>query len=222
MEEAELFKTLKQAIIAGDADETVRLVEGVVENVDPLALIEKAMMPGMTEIGDLFGEGEVFLPELLLASEAFQQAMKIIKPRLDSAGSSLKKVGTVVIGTVQTDIHALGKTILANLLVPAGFEVHDLGTDVSSSKFIDRAEEVNADIIAASAIMSTTMPFQKHLIESLEARGLRDKYIVMVGGGVVTQAWANEIGADGYAELASDAVRLATRLVAEKRGGESC
>ena len=153
-----------------------------------------------------------------MAAEAFQAAMKIIKPRLEASGTSMKKRGTIVIGTVQTDIHEIGKNILINLLTPAGFDVYDLGIDVPASKFIAKAEEVDADIIAASAIMSTTMPFQKDIIDALESKGLRNKYLVMVGGGVVTQEWADKIGADGYADLASDGVNLAIKLMEEKKG----
>ena len=218
MEEQYLFGKLKQAIIEGDSEELMRLVQGAIDKTEPLELIENGMMPGMTEIGDKFSTGEVFLPELLMAAEAFQEAMKIIKPRLDASGISMKKQGTIVIGTVQTDIHEIGKNILINLLIPAGFEVHDLGVNVPASKFIEKAEEIGADIIAASAIMSTTIPFQKDIIDALESKGLREKYLVMVGGGVVTQEWADKIGANGYADLASDGVKLAVKLMEEKRG----
>lgn len=218
MEEQDLFGKLKQAIIEGDSEGLTRLVQGAIDETEPLEMIENGMMPGMTEIGDKFSTGEVFLPELLMAAEAFQEAMKIIKPRLDASGVSMKKRGKIVIGTVQTDIHEIGKNILINLLTPAGFEVHDLGVNVSASNFVAKAEEVGADIIAASAIMSTTIPFQKDIIEALKSRGLRDKYIVMVGGGVVTQEWADQIGADGYADLASDGVKLAIELIKNKKG----
>jgi corrinoid protein of di/trimethylamine methyltransferase len=218
MEEQELFGNLKQAIIEGDSEVLTRLVRETIDQTNPLAMIENGMMPGMTEIGDKFSTGEVFLPELLMAAEAFQEAMKIIKPKLEASGVSMKKQGTIVIGTVQTDIHEIGKNILINLLTPAGFEVHDLGVNVPASNFVTKDEEVGADIIAASAIMSTTIPFQKEIIEALKSRGLREKYLVMVGGGVVTQAWADQIGADGYADLASDGVKLAIELIKNKKG----
>jgi corrinoid protein of di/trimethylamine methyltransferase len=220
MGEQELFGNLKQAIIEGDSETLTRLVREAIDQTNPLEMIENGMMPGMTEIGDKFSTGEVFLPELLMAAEAFQEAMKIIKPRLEASGASIKKQGTIVIGTVQTDIHEIGKNILINLLTPAGFEVHDLGVNVPASNFVAKAEEVGADIIAASAIMSTTIPFQKDIIEALKSRGLRDKYIVMVGGGVVTQEWADQIGADGYADLASDGVKLAIELIKKRKEGE--
>ena len=218
MEQQELFAKLKHAVIEGDEETLVSLVQGAIDTADPLAMVEQGMMPGMTEIGNRFSAGDAYLPELLMAAEAWDQAMKIIKPRLVAAGASIKKQGTIVLGTVQTDIHEIGKNILANLLTTAGFEVHDIGHDAPASKFIDKAQEVDADIIAASAIMSTTVPYQKDIIEMLKARGLRDKYLVMVGGGVVTQEWADEIGADGYGDLASDAVDMAKELVTRKKG----
>ncbi len=218
MEQQELFAKLKQALIEGEEETLVSLVKDAIETTDPLAMVEQGMMPGMTEVGNRFSAGEAYLPELLMAAEAWEQAMKIIKPKLVAAGASVTKLGTIVIGTVQTDIHEIGKNILANLLMTAGFEVHDIGHDAPASKFINKAQEVDADIIAASAIMSTTVPYQKDVIEMLKARGLRDKYLVMVGGGVVTQDWADEIGADGYGDLASDAVELAKELVTRKKG----
>ena len=218
MEQQELFARLKQALTEGEEETLVSLVKDAIETTNPLAMVEQGMMPGMTEIGNRFSAGEAYLPELLMAAEAWEQAMKIIKPKLVAAGASIQKRGTIVLGTVQTDIHEIGKNILANLLMTAGFEVHDIGHDAPASKFINKAQEVDADIIAASAIMSTTVPYQKDIIEMLKARGLRDKYLVMVGGGVVTQEWANEIGADGYGDLASDAVELAKELVTRKKG----
>ncbi len=218
MEQKELFEKLKQAVMEGEEETLVSLVQGAIETVDPLAMVEQGMMPGMTEIGNQFSAGEAYLPELLMAAEAWEQAMKIIKPKLVATGASMEKRGTIVLGTVQTDIHEIGKNILANLLMTAGFEVHDVGNDAPASKFVDTAQEVDADIIAASAIMSTTVPYQKDIIELLKSRGIRDKYLVMVGGGVVTQEWADEIGADGYGDLASDAVEVAKALVDSKKG----
>ena len=218
MQEQELFGKLTQALIDGDSEQLVRLVQGAIDTTDPLRIVEKAMMPGMTEIGNRFSRGEAFLPELLMAADAWEEAMKIINPKLAAAGASIEKRGTVVIGTVQTDIHEIGKNILANLLTTAGFDVHDVGYDAPASKFAAKAEEVGADIIAASAIMTTTVPYQKDIIDLLKSKDLRDKYIVMVGGGVVTRQWADEIGADGYADLAFDAVELAKELIAGKKG----
>jgi corrinoid protein of di/trimethylamine methyltransferase len=211
MENKEVFAKLTKAIVAGDSEQLVDLVKQVIDKVDPLEMVEKGMAPGMTEIGSKFGEGQVYLPELLMAAEAWEEAMKIIKPKLIEAGVSIKKQGTVVIGTVQTDIHEIGKNILANLLTT-------IGCDAPATKFLNKAEEVQADIIAASAIMSTTVPYQKDIIDLLESKGLRDKYVVMVGGGVVSQDWADKIGADGYGDLASDGVEIARKLVSQKKG----
>ncbi|MHC4150229.1 MAG: cobalamin B12-binding domain-containing protein [Planctomycetota bacterium] len=218
MEDREIFAKLTKAILEGDSDGLVHLVKQAIDKVGPLEIVEKGMMPGMTEVGNKFGQGQVYLPELLMAAEAWEEAMKIIKPKLIEAGASIKKRGTIVIGTVQTDIHEIGKNILSNLLTTAGFDVHDIGCDAAASKFVDTAEQVGADIIAASAIMSTTVPYQKDIIDLLVSKSLREKYIVMVGGGVVTQDWADKIGADGYGELASDAVEIARKLVAQKKG----
>lgn len=218
MEDKEIFAKLTKAILEGDSEELVHLVKQAIDKVGPLEIVEKGMMPGMTEIGNKFGQGQVYLPELLMAAEAWQEAMKIIKPKLVETGASIKKQGTIVIGTVQTDIHEIGKNILSNLLTTAGFDVHDIGCDAHASKFVETAEQVGADIIAASAIMSTTVPYQKDIIDLLVSKSLREKYIVMVGGGVVTQDWADKIGADGYGELASDAVEIARKLVAQKKG----
>jgi corrinoid protein of di/trimethylamine methyltransferase len=218
MEDKELLVKLRQAIVKGDSQELASLVKGAIDKVDPLTMVEKGMAPGMAEVGNKFSEGQVYLPELLMAAEAWEEAMKIIKPKLVAAGTHIKKRGTVVIGTVQTDIHDIGKNIVANLLTPAGFEVHDVGCDAPATKFFEKAEEVGADIIAVSAIMSTTVPYQKDIIDLLESKGMRDRYIVMVGGGVVTQEWADKIGADGYGELASDAVEIAKKLMTRKKG----
>ena len=217
-ERAAVFAAVKRDIINGDADAAARTVQGAIDAVVPLELVDQAMMPGMKSVGEQFSAAEIFLPELLLATEAFERVMKIIRPRLLAAGTPVATRGRVVIGTVQTDIHELGKNIVGTLLSTAGFEVFDLGASVPAYKFVDKALEVDADLIALSAIMTTTMTYQKDLIELLTAQGLRDRYKVMVGGGVVTRQWANEIGADGYGEVANDAVDEALRLVAEHRG----
>jgi trimethylamine corrinoid protein len=218
MQDNKIFEKLKEAVVEGDSEKLALLVKGSIDRIDALQMVEKGMMPGMTEIGNRFSQGQAYLPELLMAAEAWEEAMKILKPRLTASGANIKKQGTVVIGTVQTDIHEIGKSILANLLTASGFEVHDIGCDAPATKFLSKAEEVGADIIAASAIMSTTVPYQKDIIDLLKSKGLRDNYIVMVGGGVVTQEWADKIGADGYGELASDGVEIARKLVSKKKG----
>ncbi len=215
----ENLKELGKAIVRGDKERSSRLVEKALGEVDPLAVIQSGMMPAMEKVGDRFSSGEIFLPEMLMATEAWNEAMRLLKPKLLEAGESVAKIGTVVIGTVQSDVHEIGKNIVVTLLNTAGFEVHDLGVDIPASTFIGKAEEVNADIIAASAIMTTTMTYQRDILDHLMASGLRDKYIVLVGGGVVNQKWADEIGADGYGETAVEGVRLAKELLTRKRGG---
>lgn len=215
----ETLKALGEAIVRGDKEGSSRLVQKALGEIDPLAVIQRGMMPAMERVGDRFSSGEIFLPEMLMATEAWNEAMRLLKPKLLEAGESVAKIGTVVIGTVQSDVHEIGKNIVVTLLNTAGFEVHDLGADIPASRFIGKAEEVNADIIAASAIMTTTMTYQRDILDHLIASGLRDKYIVLVGGGVVNQQWADEIGADGYGETAVEGVRLAKELLTRKRGG---
>ena len=215
----EALKGIEEAIVSGDKERSARLVEESLGGVDPLSIIQGGMMPAMEKVGDQFSCGEIFLPEMLMSTEAWNEAMKLLKPKMLEAGESIGKIGTVVIGTVQTDVHEIGKNIAATLLSTAGFEVHDLGVNISASKFIGKAEEVDADIIAASAIMTTTMTYQRDILEHLMARGLRDKYIVLVGGGVVNQKWADEIGADGYGETAAEGVRVAKELLTRRKGG---
>ena len=217
MDKKDVFQKISQAIMDGDAVGISQLAKTAIEKIDPLELVNEGMTPAMKAVGEKFGCGEIYLPEMLQATEAWNEAMKILKPKILEKGKKLEKAGTVVIGTVQTDIHEIGKNIVASLMTASGFEVYDVGVDVPAAKFAERAEEVQADIIAASAIMTTTMPFQKDLIDYLNANGLRNKYVVMVGGGVVNQEWANRVGADGYGELASDAVNVAKRLMTERR-----
>jgi corrinoid protein of di/trimethylamine methyltransferase len=213
------LKGIEEAIVRGDKEQSAHLVERALGEIKPLTIMQGGMMPAMEKVGDQFSCGEIFLPGMLMAVEAWNEAMKLLKPKILAAGESIGKKGTVVIGTVQTDVHEIGKNIVSTLLSTAGFEVHDLGVDISASKFIQKAEEVDADIIAASAIMTTTMTYQRDILEHLMASGLRDKYIVLVGGGVVNQKWADEIGADGYGETAMEGVRVAKELLSRRGGG---
>jgi len=218
MSENEALKGIEEAIVRGDKERSSQLVQETLGEIDSLTVIDRGMMPAMEKVGDRFTCGEIFLPEMLMAAEAWNEAMRLLKPKLLEAGEGVAKIGTVVIGTVQSDVHEIGKNIVATLLNTAGFEVHDLGVNIPASTFIGKAEEVNADIIAASAIMTTTMTYQRDIFEHLRASGLRDKYIVLVGGGVVNQKWADEIGADGYGETAVEGVRLAKELLTRRRG----
>ena len=208
------YEQLSAAIIAGDKEKLLGAVEAALkEGIAPSDIIEKGMSPGMKEVGEKFTRYEIYLPEMMLAAEAWERAMKALEPKLLAAGVERKKVGRVVIGTVSGDIHSIGKNIVAAMLKMNGFEVFDLGIDVTASAFVIKAEEVGADIIAVSALMSTTIPQQKNIIEHLEARGVRNKYRVLVGGGSTNQEWADSIGADGYGKTAGDAIALAIKAV---------
>lgn len=217
MSNVSTFEQLNAAIIAGDKDKLLVAVEGALqEGVTPSDIIEKGMSSGMKKVGERFARYEIYLPELMMAAEAWEHAMKILEPKLLAAGAERKKVGRVVLGTVRGDVHSIGKNIVGAMLKMNGFEVFDLGADVAASAFVTKAEEVGANIIAASALMSTTIPQQKEIIEHLEARGVRDKYCVLVGGGSTSQEWADSIGADGYGRTAGDATALALKALSKK------
>jgi len=208
---------LKNAVIDGDADLLVKTVKGIIEEEAPLTIIQEGMVPGLKKIGDMFEAQEIFLPEMLMAAEAFQAGMKLIEPKLLAAGQHVEKTGIVVFGTVLTDVHEIGKNIVITLMKTHGFEVYDLGANVSPTTFVDKAEEVNADIIAMSSLMTTTMTYQKDVIDYLKERGLREKYIVLVGGGPVNEEWAEQIEADGTSDSAAGAVEVAKRLITSKK-----
>lgn len=220
MGKEEAYKKMAQAVIEGDGDAVIEAIKQVIDDAPPLEIIQEGMVPGLKEIGDMFEAQEIFLPEMLMAAEAFQNGMKLIEPKLLAAGQHVEKTGTVVFGTVLTDVHEIGKNIVITLMKTHGFEVYDLGANVSPTTFVDKAEEVNADIIAMSALMTTTMTYQKDVIDYLKERGLREKYVVLVGGGPVNEEWAEQIGADGTSDSAAGAVEIAKRLIANKKGGK--
>lgn len=218
MSSEDRLASIKEAMIQIDEQKVKRVVrEAVSQGLDPLQAIEKGLSPGMLQIGDKFNRGECYLPELIRAADAFNAAMAVLEPEIEKSGVEKKVTGTVVIGTVKGDIHNIGKDILGMLMKTRGFDVIDLGIDVAASAFLTTAEERNAHIIAMSSLLTTTMPGQREVIDLLEQRGVRDKYITMVGGGPVNQSWAAEIGADGYADTAEQAVRLAEDLIAAKK-----
>ena len=220
MSQKSIFTRLGEGINASDKQMVLAAVEEALQgDVPPLDIIEKGLSPGMKEIGDRFARYEIFLPEMMLAAEAWEEAMKILEPKLLAAGTQRKKIGRVVIGTVNGDIHSIGKNMVSGMLKMNGFEVFDLGVNVPASHFVTKAEEVGADIVAASALMTTTMPQQKDIIEHFTARGVRGKYRILVGGCSTSQEWADKIGADGYGKTAHDAVDLALQAVSHKRGG---
>ena len=195
----ELFKKMAQSIIDGDSDAALTLAkESIIDQVNPLDAITKGFVVGVNTVGAAFGRGEAFLPELVMEGEAMKAAVSILDPELKKRGAERKMLGKVVIATVEGDIHEIGKSLVATMLGASGFEVFDLGVDAPSDKIIGKALEVNADIIAMSALLTTTMVKQKEVIEELEKEGLRRKVKIMVGGAPVTRDWVNAIGADGF------------------------
>ncbi len=210
----QLFQKMAQSIIDGDSDAAVALArESIATGIHPLDAITKGFVMGVNTVGDAFGRGEAFLPELVMAGEAMKAAVATLDPELKRRGSERKILGKVVIATVEGDIHEIGKSLVATMFGASGFDVYDLGVDVAPDKIIGKAIEVNADIIAMSALLTTTMVKQKEVIEELEKEGLRGKFKVMVGGAPVTRDWVKAIGADGYSEDAIGAVTAAKQLV---------
>ena len=215
MDHSDHFDNLKNAMVALEKDDVIsNTAKSLEAGIEPLDIIENGLLPGLNTIGELFENEEIFLPELMRSAQIFQEAMALLQPKIREMGKVVKKKGTVVIGTVKGDMHYIGKNIVKLLMETSGFEVHDLGVDVDPFKFIVKADEVNADMIALSALLTTTLIGQKDLIEALKGQGKREKYKVLLGGGAVTQAWADEIGADGYAQNAYGAVELAKSFVA--------
>lgn len=212
----QLHEDLKEAIIEADEQRALDAAAQIVaQGHDPLAAVHEGLSAGMAVVGDRFQAGEFFLPELIAAADTFSAAMEILEPEIEKAGGGMARTGVAVVGTVAGDVHTIGKDIFAMLLKVRGFEVHDLGADVPAGAFLDTSEKVGADLIAMSALLTTTMPGQKDLVDILREQGIRDRYVLMVGGGPVSPEWAAQIGADGYAQTAEEGVELAKRLVAE-------
>lgn len=205
---------LYDAILTGDAKRAELVTRAALEaKVDPNELIRQYMVPAMDEVGRRFECNDYFVPELLIAARAMKTSLELITPHL--AGAAAQRAGRVVIGTVQGDLHDIGKNLVASMLEGGGFEVIDLGVDVPAEKFVEAAREKEGTIVALSALLTTTMNMMKRVIEALDAAGLRSSTKVMVGGAPVTQQFADEIGADGYSDNASAAVALARKLAGQ-------
>jgi trimethylamine corrinoid protein len=212
MTKEEILEGAQKAIVESDADRAAELAQrGLAAGIDPLELMTTGFIPGINKVGDLFEMGKLFLPGLILAAEAMQKVTDIINAALPT--DTERRKGKIVIGTVEGDIHDIGKTIVVALLKANGFDVYDIGRDVPIPRFIEEAEKVGADIIGSSALLTTTMDGQKRLEEELKKSGLKDKYKTIVGGAPVTQRWADRIGADAYAEDATDGIRKAKQLL---------
>ena len=219
--EVNLFKEMVEATVAGDEERCVALAQQAIDQkVDPSQALQEGYSEGMIIVGEKFASLEYYLPQVMLSARAMNGAVEVFKPHLLQR-SDRGSQGAVVIGTIQGDLHDMGKNICKIMLQAAGFTVHDLGYDVPVRRFVEKAEEVEADIIAASAILTTTMSYMPDIAGILSELGLRDKYKIMLGGAPVMPEWAiEEAGADGYGEDAVEAVQVAKRLMQEKKGGE--
>jgi len=214
MASEKLFEEMTNAVIAGLPDKARELAnEALRAGIEPLAAIEQGFRPGMDAVGEGFAKGELFIPDLMMSGEAMKAAIATLEPELMKRKQQRQVLGRVVIGTVQGDIHEIGKTLVATMLTANGFEVHDLGVDVPAQQFIDAVRKVNANVVGLSALLTTTILNQEAVILDLEEAGLRDRVKVIIGGVPASPEWAKEIGADGYAENATEAVEVVKRLV---------
>jgi corrinoid protein of di/trimethylamine methyltransferase len=212
----ELFQEMAQSIIDGDSDVSAELARRAVDQgINPLEAISEGFVRGVNKVGEDFAKGDAFLPELVMAGEAMKAAVAVLEPELAKRGTERTMLGKVILCTVEGDIHEIGKTLVGTMLSSAGFKVFDLGVDVPVMKVVEKAREVNADIVAMSALLTTTMVHQKDVIEALEDIGIRSKVKVMVGGAPVTKEWVKQIGADGYSEDAIGAIKVAKQLLGQ-------
>jgi trimethylamine corrinoid protein len=211
MSDDKILKELQNAILTYDSGAAAKAAKAAIAaKMDPLAAIEKGLVPSIEKIGDKFEKMEIYLPELMLAADAMKSALALLLPLIPKGSKGAK--ATVVIGTVQGDVHEIGKNIVSSMLMAGGFNVVDLGVDVKTIAFVEEAKKANAKIIGASALMSSTIGSQKDIIDYLVASNERRKYAVLVGGGPTTKEWAKEIGADGCGMTAVEAVKLADKF----------
>ena len=210
---SEVFEDLKKAILEYDSELAVSSAKKVVgQKLDPFKALD-VMTEAIKQVGDGYGRGELWLPDLVGAGEAMSSAMPVINEEIEKRGGKRQSLGSVVMGTVQGDIHSIGKILVTTLLAAEGFDVHDIGVNVEAERFIKAVKEHNADLLGMSALLTVSAPEQKKVISILTKDGLRDKVKVIVGGGAITQEFADSIGADGYAPTAPEAVALARSLV---------
>jgi len=212
--DTELYNEMANSVIDGEVDDAKNLaLRALMEDIEPLDAINKGFVIGINDVGEKFSSGQCFLPELVMAGEAMKAALSVLEPEMAKRGTERKVLGNVVLATIQGDIHDIGKTLVGIMLSSNGFRVYDMGVDAHIDVLLQKSEEVEADIIAVSALLTTTMINQRTLIEQLSKSGLREKVKVMVGGAPVTQDWADEIGADGYSEDAIGAVIVAKQIL---------
>lgn len=211
---ADLFQSMTQSIIDGDSDVAAQLAQEAIDlGVDPLEAINQGFVVGVDYVGNQFSCGDAFLPELVMAGEAMKAALKVLEPEMEKSGARRQVHGKVVLATVEGDIHDIGKSMVGTMLSAGGFEVIDLGVDIQTQTIVEKARQLDADIVAVSSLLTTTMARQKEVVGAIEDLGLRSQIKIMVGGAPVTRDWADEIGADGYSEDAVGAVNLAKQLV---------
>jgi trimethylamine corrinoid protein len=207
------YEALRAAILDGDDVLTTQLGDQIIKDPAAIEGAVEVAIEAIRDVGDRFGEGEIYLPEMMIAAEAMQAFMHIAGPELERVSGMARTFGKVVLGTVKGDIHTIGKDITATMLTASGFEVTDMGVDVSPMEMIHAAEQAGAQIIGLSALMTTSMPYQKEVVDLLTEMNMRDKFWVIVGGGPVTGEYAAGIGANGWAHNAAGAVRLCEKLL---------
>lgn len=212
--EKEVLREVAKSVFVGDKDATLKAVRKAMDSgVEPETVLDTALIPGIRKAGDLYEKGQYFLPELIMCADAMKAAFGILRPLIEQKGEKVRTHGKVLIGTVEGDIHDIGKTLVGVMLGTSGFEVIDLGADVPLRRFVEEAVRNDVDIIGVSALLTTTMIKQKELIEMLVKENLKEKFKVMVGGAPVTRKWAEDIGADGYGQNAVEAVAIAKKLM---------
>jgi corrinoid protein of di/trimethylamine methyltransferase len=209
----EIFAKLAQAVIDGEPEDAEAWATKALEmGLDALECINKGLTPGIDRVGELFATGEYYLPDLIIGGDAMKAALAVLEPAL-TGGEGREILGRVVLGTVEGDLHEIGKTLVGTMLTANGFQVADIGVDQSAAAFVDAVKKNGATLVGASALLTTTMLQQQKIVEALEEAGLRDQVKIMIGGAPVTESWTAKIGADGYAEDAISAVALAKKLV---------
>jgi 5-methyltetrahydrofolate--homocysteine methyltransferase len=207
----EILKGMYKAVLEGDADQARDLATQSLElGIPPLTVINNGMTPAIREVGDRFGRGEMFLPEMVVSADAMQAALKILEPHFE--GDRGIKKGKILVGTVKGDIHDIGKNIVIALLKVNGYEVIDIGRDVASTEFVDKAIELNVDVIGLSGLLTTSLPMMRDIIQMLDDDGVRERFKIIIGGGPTSQDYADSIGADGYGKTAYNAVELCNQI----------
>ena len=216
MSHEKLYEEMAASVISGVPDQARKLAEEALSaGIEPLSAIDRGFKPGMDAVGEGFAKGELFIPDLMMSGEAMKAAIATLEPALAQRKQQRDVLGSVVMGTVEGDIHEIGKTLVCTMLAAAGFEVHDLGVDVSPQQFVDAVRETGANVVGLSALLTTTLLNQETVILTLQEAGLRDQVSVIVGGVPASPEWAEEIGADGYAENATEAVQVVKQLVGD-------